>query len=264
MTGIGDAIGLTIGKEAASQDWLKVLLGATLGAAIVAPDRPGSQEVARQRRRQWANRRGSQLGHTIEDIVESLATRSGIAHAQAACASVAGIVGGVNAGWRPPPACCSQRPTSSQPSRPSAAFSLPSGQAYRSIGSGFGFMATVASALGHFLATPLGIVVGIAAADRPGVAAWMRFTASGKGGGSIPLRRLQANDRHHRRNAGGDRRRFDGRQPAARRPDRRHGPAAAISTGHRFHRRAARGHARRGHWRHRHADYLGRPERSVG
>src|SRR6185369_8341547 len=54
------------------------------------------------------------------------------------------------------------------------------GAAVSFIGSGFGFIATAVSAVATFLATPLGITVAIAAAIGLAVAAWVRFTDSGK------------------------------------------------------------------------------------
>src|SRR5438105_1205435 len=46
--------------------------------------------------------------------------------------------------------------------------------------SGFGFLAKIIPAIAGFLASPLGIVVAIAAAVAGGVYAWVRFTESGK------------------------------------------------------------------------------------
>jgi len=60
------------------------------------------------------------------------------------------------------------------------AASMALGAASNSLASGFGLLARLVPLVAAFLASPLGIVVAIGAAIGGGVAAWMRFTASGQ------------------------------------------------------------------------------------
>jgi hypothetical protein len=61
------------------------------------------------------------------------------------------------------------------------------GKLTETIGGGFGLLAKIIPPIAGFLASPLGIVVAIGVAIAAGVAAWMRFTASGQAAAKMLL-----------------------------------------------------------------------------
>lgn len=178
MTGIGDAVGLTIGREA-SHKLLKFMAGATLGAAIAAPIGIALKKLFDSGAANGLLLEVVRLGSSISDIVETLATAM-LPMLQATTRIVAGIVGGVNRWVGNNKALITTFANVITTVATIGAGIAAIGAAASFIGTGFGFIATAVSAVATFLATPLGITVAIAAAVAAAAYAWVRFTASGK------------------------------------------------------------------------------------
>ena len=178
LTGVGDVLGLTLGKEMTSKI-ISVFAGATLGTAIAAPVVVAFSNAFKGGAFNNLFASLLQLAEQVSLVVEEIAkallppilatsrivtgivslTARWLANHKALVGSTAQIAGGI--------------------ATVGATLAI-IGKVAEGLGSGFGFAAKAVAALGTFLASPLGIAVAIGAAVAGGVAAWMRFTDSGR------------------------------------------------------------------------------------
>lgn len=178
MTGIGDAIGMTIGTGAAKK-LVKILAGLTLGASALAPMGVAISKSLHSGAANGLLLAFLKLRDEAVAVVDAVAT--GLQPAiDATFRTITGIVNGV-ARWM-----ANNRPllqslagiVSKVVTIGGTLYAI--GQIVSKIGSGFGALRIILAPLAAFLATPLGITVAIAAAIGVAVAAWMRFTESGQ------------------------------------------------------------------------------------
>jgi hypothetical protein len=173
MTGIGDAIGLTVGKEFAGK-MIKTVAGLTLGAAIAAPFGVALAKVFK------SGPGGTFLVELLNSAIRSprssrpWPTRS-CRRSRWRCASSLGITSGVGAGW---PATSNSSPRS--PKTASTVVSIGGVLAIigkpprRSAAASVCWLESSRRSPASW-PSPLGIVVAIGVAIAAGVAAWMRF-----------------------------------------------------------------------------------------
>jgi hypothetical protein len=178
MTGIGDAIGLTMGQEFTGK-FMRVVAGATLGAAIAAPLGKALGEVFRTDAARGLIAQLLTLRDSLAKIIEVMANAL-VPPLLMATRIVTGTVQGINrwvAGNQKLIILGAKIVTTIGTV---GAVLAVVGSTIAFIGSGFGMLATAAAAVGGFLATPLGLIVAIGAGIAIAAVAWMRFTESGK------------------------------------------------------------------------------------